>query len=678
LLSSIQFKVQCVLISIHNQLQLKVKERGVPNRHICRANLIDCKISSAQNTNELPVVVAIWIWFCAYLTCAGWALSAIHQLNARGYAVVLLIWFVALSVWKIKRAPVIISPLSLHGVFRKLFRRFRRPFPAAFLILSAMSFIGGLIYQPTNYDTLAYRIPRVLHWLAADQWHWIHTAFPRMNIHSVGIEWLYAPVFALLKTDRPLFLIEAISFAFLPGLFFSILTRLGVRRRVSWHWMWLAPTGYGFLLQAGGICNDLYGATLALAGIDFALRTNSEKTPWNFCTSALAMAAATSSKSSNLPLLLPWGIILLPSLKILLRRPWLTTAACTAAVFASAAPLMALNIVHTGSWTGGLIQSSGVRNEKVILLGANVVLTIIGNFVPPIFPMANQWNSMVQDIMPPHLANDLSHVLEPPGCRFELPDLQVEENGGLGFGVSVLLLVSSAAAFLRERTKPSKKSIWLVSVKISSVIAFLSIMEMSRWTAIVRYLLPYYVLLFPLLLADGRHDYIVRRRWWRMSAFVVFSLAAILLIIAPSRPLFPALTIIDRLYARSPNSGLIARAYNVYTAYYHRNQVFDPVISLLPPNLKLLGMVTWDDPETVLWRPFGSRRIEHVCPQDTAVDLRARGLQYVLVKEAMFGDVFEGSFEDWLRRVNAQVIQKIPLEVQVKRGEQDWYLVKLN
>ena len=626
----------------------------------------------------MPTVVAIWVWFCAYLTCVGWALSAIHELNARGYAVALLVWFAALAVWKINRPPVV-APLSLRGVFGKLFFRFRRPFPLAFLILSAMSFIGGLIYRPTNYDTMAYRIPRVLHWLATNQWHWIHTVFPRMNIHSVGIEWLYAPAIALLKTDRPLFLIQTISFAFLPGLVFSTLTRLGVRRRVSWHWMWLVPTGYGFLLQAGGICNDLYGATLVLAGIDFALRTNSEKSPWNFCTSLLAMAVATSAKSSNLPLLLPWGIILLPSLKMLLRRPWLTTAACTVAVFASAAPLMALTMEHTGSWTGGLIESSGVRNEKVIRFGANVVLTILGNFAPPIFPMANRWNNMVQDIMPPHLANDFSHLLELPGCKFELPDLQVEENGGLGFGVSVLLVISSAAAaFNRERTKPLEKSIWLVSVKISFAIAFLSILEVSRWTAIVRYLLPYYVPLLPLLLADGRHEFVVRRRWWRLSAFAVFSMAAILLIVAPSRPLFPAITILDRLDSRSPNSPLIARAYDVYTIYRHRNQAFGPVISILPPNLKLLGLVTWDDPETSLWRPFGSRRIEHVCPQDTATDLRARGLQYVLVKEAVFGDIFKGSFEDWLRRMNAQVIQKIPLDLQVKRGEQDWYLIKLN
>ncbi|HZL12940.1 MAG TPA: hypothetical protein VFC85_02240, partial [Verrucomicrobiae bacterium] len=135
-----------------------------------------------------------------------------------------------------------------------------------------MAFLGGAMYAPNNYDALAYRIPRILHWLAANQWHWIHTIFDRVNDRSCGIEWVSAPFVALFKTDRFLFLINIVSFLFLPGLVFSMFTRLGVRRRVAWHWMWIVPTGYGFLLQAGSIGNDLFGAVFALAAVDFALR----------------------------------------------------------------------------------------------------------------------------------------------------------------------------------------------------------------------------------------------------------------------------------------------------------------------------------------------------------------------------------------------------------------------
>src|SRR6185312_10295516 len=141
----------------------------------------------------------------------------------------------------------------------KFFRRFRGAFPLAFFIVAAMEITGGILYPPTNYDALAYRVPRVLHWLAADQWHWIHSFFGQINNRSCGIEWVSAPLVALLKTDRLLFLINTVSFLFLPGLVFSVFTRLGVRRCVAWHWMWIAPTGYGLLLQAGSIGNDMFG-----------------------------------------------------------------------------------------------------------------------------------------------------------------------------------------------------------------------------------------------------------------------------------------------------------------------------------------------------------------------------------------------------------------------------------
>ena len=239
--------------------------------------------------------IAIWVWFCACLNCTGWGLSALHELNAGGYAVALAAWFAILLVWRRKTSAAILPQIRLA----EFCRRFRKPFPLAFLILAAMAILGGVLYPPTNYDALAYRVPRVLHWLAADQWHWIHSFFERINNRSCGIEWVSAPFIALLKTDRLLFLINTVSFLLLPGLVFSVFTRLGVRRRVAWHWMWLAPTGYSFLLQAGSIGNDLFGAPFALAAVDFALRARISRSPRDFFTSVLAAALMTSAKDGQ-------------------------------------------------------------------------------------------------------------------------------------------------------------------------------------------------------------------------------------------------------------------------------------------------------------------------------------------------------------------------------------------
>ena len=87
----------------------------------------------------------------------------------------------------------------------------------------------------------------------------------------------------------------------------------------------------------------------------------------------------------------------------------------------------------------------------------------------------------------------------------------------------------------------------------------------------------------------------------------------------------------------------------VYSVFHQRSDAFAPARDALPPGLKILGLVTYDDPETSLWRPFGSRRIVHVCPEDTAADLKSSGVGYILVKGEAFGKWFPGPMDEWLK-----------------------------
>ena len=197
--------------------------------------------------------------------------------------------------------------------------------------------------------------------------------------------------------------------------------------------------------------------------------------------------------------------------------------------------------------------------------------------------------------------------------------------------------------------------------------------------AIGRLLVPYYALLLPPLLACAGHERLVMRRWWRVAGFAVFVLAAGLLVISPPRPLFP----VRNLAEPASNSGRRFTPVGADTGSLSRfianaTDAFAPAIAALPPDLKILGLITWDDPETSLWRPFGSRRIEHVCPGDTPADLKRQGMEYVLVREELLPDWFQCSLDDWLRQMNARVVQKIPLNLRASRGALDWYLVKLN
>ncbi len=307
------------------------------------------------------------------------------------------------------------------------------------------------------------------------------------------------------------------------------------------------------------------------------------------------------------------------------------------------------------------------------------MLLTLENFVPPVFPLAEKWNQTMDRVIPPELGARLQQTFMPPDNQLQLPEMQIEEYAGLGFGVSTLLLLSvTAAMFVKPgRRQPAGGATWQTCVRLAPLVALVALMAQSHMSFISRLMVSYYAMLLPPFLACAGHERLVKKCWWRAAAFVVFFMAAGLLIISPPRPLLPVQTIVGKIQARAPDSRLLARVKEVYLVYRERPDGFAPVRAMLPPDARILGMVTWDDPEISLWYPFGSRRIEHVCPEDTAADLKRRGIEYVLAKGEMFGGSFGGSLDDWLKRMNAQVVRKIPLNLRASRGPLDWYLIKL-
>jgi hypothetical protein len=624
--------------------------------------------------------LVMWIWLCAGLNCAGWVLSAIHRLTPAGYAAALLAGLATLIFWWRKTPEAKPLPVRWH----KFHRRFRNPFPLAFLVLAAMAFLGGALYAPNNYDALAYRIPRVLHWLAGEHWHWINSIFPRVNNRVCGIEWVSAPLIALTGTDRLLFLINGISFLFLPGLVFSVFTRLGVHHRAAWHWMWIVPTGYCFLLQAGSLGNDLFGAPFALAAVDFALRAKASKSPGDVWVSILAAALMTGAKTSNLPLLLPWAVAIAPSLKIILRRPVHAAAVCVIAAFASFLPSAALNEHFSGDWTGLKLEGDQPRGDSAFRTGANLALITVQNLTPPVFPLAGAWNQSVQNILPASLNKRLHQTMtEAAAAEFQTQEMQVEESAGLGFGVTALFLASVLAAATRRGGSlwqlrfDSTDARWRTGVRLTPWIALVALLSQSEVYPIGRILAPYYALLPPLFLASPPHGLLVKQCWWRALAFTVLVMAAGLLVVSPARPLFPAQALLEKIQPLAGRHPALARVETVYSVYQDRWDAFAPARDALPPNLKILGLVTYDDPETSLWRPFGSRRVIHLCPQDTAEGLKREGIEFVLVKTKGFEWRFGCPLGDWLKRMNARIVQTIPLHLRASEGPADWDVVEL-
>ena len=619
----------------------------------------------------------LWIWVSVLASLAGWSLSAIGQLNRPGYLVFLA--FASILFFLYRKQLDFLTGWKLPN-WTKMRRRFCRPLPLAFAVLALLVFIGGVIYPPSNYTGLNYRLARTLQWLAHDGWFWIHTPVFRMNDRACGIEWLSAPLLLFTKSDRLLFLLNFIPFLLLPGLVFTVFTRLGVRARVAWQWMWLVPTGYDFLLQAAGIANDTFPAVYALAMLAFSCRAWVSRQPADLWFAILAGALLTGAKASNIPLLLPCAILIFPLLPILLRRWKMTALVLLLGAAVSFLTTAALNIYYIHDWSGLSIERAGMNMKNPFVgIWGNTLLLALNNFLPPLFPLAGWWNAHILSILPQFLTAPMLANFE-PGFHL-LPEVPTEDWAGFGFGCSLLLLISIPAAFWLRRSAGNNSLPLAIPEKLrlcvlaAPWIALLVYTMKSGMVTPHRIIAPYYPLLLLVLLQGAGQSQVVRRWWWRVLVGGVLALALVVLVISPDRPLWPAKTILSKVVTAHPEQQATARALQVYTVYSQRPDALAAVRELLPPGVKVIGFIgTEDDCDISLWRPFGSRRVEHFLLSDSPEFMRQR-VQYVIVggfNLESHGQTIEG----WQQRNGAELVGTTNALLKITEGVQPWYLVR--
>jgi len=314
-------------------------------------------------------LAAVWVLVSSWSVAVGWVLSLFQSLDVFGYAVCLVLTIGAAFIFLLKSS--VCWPV-LRWDIRALLRRFRRPLPAIFLIILLLALIGGSIYPPNNYDYLTYRFSRILHWWSQQRWHWITSNNDRLNFSGTGMEWLMMPIFAFTRSDRFFFLINIVSFAFVPGLTFSVLRGLGILPKVAWQWMWLFPGAYCYVTQAGSAGNDAIAVVYFLAGLAFSFRAQTTQQIEWWWMSILAAALLTGAKASNLPLLLPLAVSWWPLRKLAIRGAIGLISVIALAAGISFLPMAALNQLYVGQWAGDVNGSTGVQI-------ANPVAGILGN-----------------------------------------------------------------------------------------------------------------------------------------------------------------------------------------------------------------------------------------------------------------------------------------------------------
>lgn len=555
------------------------------------------------------ILVSTWA------SLVGWSLSLSGHFNQTSYAwgLVFLALPLALLYRKTKspRSKAFFYPICY---FKRLRENPSKPsswLPLLFIFVAFLALVGGILYPPSNYDALSYRLPRILHWLDSGHWHWIDTPNTRQNYSASGFEWLMAPLLVFFKTDRLFFLINWIAFLLLPSLVFRTFRLTGIPANSCWWWMWLLPLGYGYVLQSGGLGNDAFATVYALASVSFVLSADRKEKFSDLGWAILAVALLTGTKGSNLPLALPWFVAMLLRYRVWISNipkllPWVAIA-----LMISFVPTAALNHKHTGSWNGDPANQGkmNLSNPSAGLLGNSLMLGYC-SVQPPLLFSPSKINNLTISLVPAKLNVWLWERF--PRFELKIGEIPMEESAGLGLGLTACL----ALWIFNGRRTPISLPIlrgqpWFF-LSVAGLGSLLFYMAKMGSESTARLLLPYYP--FLLLLALGFYRFpkqpIPKIRW--VFLFLA-SWVIVPLILSPARPLFPVQKLLTLMGDRPP----FARVHQVYQTYMQRGTCWDPILNILTPDIKTLVFFSHgDDLEAPLWRPFGLRRISSTDEKD--------------------------------------------------------------
>jgi hypothetical protein len=537
------------------------------------------------------------------------------------------------------------------------------------------------MYIPWSFDATTYRLPRLLYWWAAHHWYWIGTLDHRLDYSSCGYEWQMLPVMILTRTDRLIFLLSWIPFLLMPGLVFFAFRAFGVSGRSARRWMWLLPSGFCYALQSGGLQNDGYTVGYTLAVITFAalvLRTRRGSFLW---LSLLAAALLMGAKLSNLPMLLPLGLIVLPSLRVANWFNWRNAVVIFIAIVCSFIPLSFLCWKHTGDWTGDPTDQSLMQNRNpMAALVDNTIAMVRDSVQPPVFPLASRINAQLAPLNQSAFMRWLHQQVPESGVLFHFGNMAYEGQCGLGSGVGLYLLFLLAGSWF---VKPSdRKSIgasdcpwewrlapWTMWLSLGVLLAKVA----SNHT--IRYAAPYYPLLLISILRLPRIAVLER---CKIAAVIsVFSILTVVpaILLTPARPVIPV-DLIARA-VRGPAFETILAKYKLWDGF---RDDLAPLRNALPPGTTKLGYAgAYRDTSYGLWKPFGSRVVTELGLPLGRNTRPPADLDYAVITERGLRERYGLDMDVWCNSAGANVVfeMKRNAELEGETAKYDsWYLVK--
>ena len=443
--------------------------------------------------------------------------------------------------------------------------------------------------------------------------------------------------------------------------------------------MWVLPCGYCYVLQAASAGNDCFAAVYFLASLHYLFQAKTSSPVKNLTLSCLAIALMTGAKASNLPLVLPWLTALFFHRRYLLKkiRPMVVARVLMVAAAVSFLPMALLNIHFTGDYSGDPDNRGQMKvgNPVIGVLGNSLQLAK-DNLAPPLLPRAMDW----KPLLPSHLKADL--LRDFPRLDLHSGELQIEEEAGVGLGivlfVSLFIVEGIGARFANPSLIIARNSqaLWVAGAGAVALAAYMSKMGSESTSRLIA---AYYPLLIAGILIivslDGR---IVRRCAFKWFGCIAMLSAIPLVILCPARPLFPEQAVSNIMAKNHVSTEIVERYNRVYSVYASRADAFKELIAVIPPNERAIGFLqSGDDPETSLWRPFGTRKVIEVTPEDSMEEVKARGIHFVVVSQEALTYRYHTTVAVLVTKWSGSLVAEKSIILRAHRGPETWYLLSL-
>ena len=291
-------------------------------------------------------------------------------------------------------------------------------------------------------------------------------------------------------------------------------------------------------------------------------------------------------------------------------------------------------------------------------------------------PGARAWDAWLQSCLPGWIAGPIARDFE-GGFSVGLGEIPTE-GSGLGLGLTLCLL--AVIGLSRNRLRP----LWLGSTwpqKVaffSGPLALAILMSKSAILTFYRICLPFYPVVLLFFLAATFWDKIRKSVLLSWLVLGQMALAALALVLEPSRPLIPATTIFSQAPPWASLSPSWERAHSVYQGYRGRHAVFAGIRNQLPKDARAVGFLNGgDDPVGTLWNPYGTLEVIEITPQDELPDLQTKGVRYCVAGERGVRELASLGLNEWVARLQGKIVSEFQIAPAISRGQERWVLVEL-